>query len=655
FSYHTVDIDNQNFQMSLYAAGADYAEGVVQEDFYYEPWTYHYFTATRPDDGFDCLRQDFIGPYGTETAPAAVAAGACTGSHGTTQNHCGALQHNIDLAPGETVRFAYLLGYGSREAGVTMRAKYQVDGAVDAAFQALRDYWHAKRETLAVRTPSDVFDTLVGTWTLFQAETCVVWSRFASFVEVGGRTGLGYRDTAQDLMAVPHTNPVAVRRRIMQLLRGQVSDGYGLHLFDPDLFEENRRADIPTGVKLPTVVPTASAGQMHGIEDACSDDHLWLVPGVLQYVKETGDMAFLDEVVRFADLGEATVYEHLVRAVEFTAREVGPNAIAKGLRADWNDCLNLGGGQSALVAFLHVWALRALAEVAAFLGRTADVDRFTALADQFAAAADSTLWDGEWYLRGFTSEGARIGSQVSAEGKIFLEHMPWAVISGVAPRGRAEAAMGAVRQHLASPYGTHLLWPSYTTVDDSVGYVTRVYPGVKENGAIFCHPNAWPIIAEAMLGHGDQAWEYYETMAPARFNDLAEVRGAEPYVYCQFIYGRDHELYGKAQNPWLTGTASWMYTAATQYILGVRPGYDSLVVDPCIPAAWEGFEVRRQWRGGTYQIEVTNPGPRGCGVASVTFDGETLEPVPDAALGRSVAVLPLPVPGQVHEVKITLG
>ncbi|MDR1825234.1 MAG: hypothetical protein LBR27_07915 [Bifidobacteriaceae bacterium] len=655
FSFHNVAIDNENFQMSLYASGADYADGIIQEDFYYEPWTYHYFTATTQPAGFDCRREAFIGPWADETSPAAVVAGTCTGSEGTTQNHCGALQHDIDLAPGQTVRLAYLLGYGSRDVGATMRDKYAAEGAVDAAFQALRDYWQAKRETLAVATPSDTFNTMVGTWNLFQAETCVVWSRFASFVEVGGRTGLGYRDTAQDLMSVPHTNPEAVRGRIWQLLRGQMSEGYGLHLFDPDLFAENQRADIPPGVKLPTVLPSTDQEQLHGLEDACSDDHLWLVPSVLQYVKETGDAAFLDQVVRFADGGEGTIYEHLVRAVEFTARQVGPNAIAKGLRADWNDCLNLGGGQSALVTFLHIWALRALAEVAGHLGRSADAERFTQWAAQFTDAANAALWDGDWYLRGFTAQGARIGSHLDAQGQIFLEHMPWAVISGAAPRERAEAAMAAVKQHLASPYGTHLLWPSYTTVDDSVGYVTRVYPGVKENGAIFCHPNAWPIIAEARLGHGDQAWEYWETMAPARFNDQAEVRVAEPYVYCQFIYGRDHALYGRAENPWLTGTAGWMYTAATQYILGVRPGYDALVIDPCVPAAWDGFTVQRRWRGGTFHITVSNPGNVCCGVAAVVVDGVAVDPVPDAALERAVAVLPVPEPGRVYDVEVTLG
>ncbi len=683
FSFHSVQIDNENFQMSLYASGADYADGVVEYDFYYEPWTYHYFTATPDPVGFDTLRDSFLGAYRTETNPLAVERGQCSGSHGTTGNHCGALHHRVSLAPGETVRLAYVLGYGRRADGARLRATYADPAAVDAALADLAAYWERKRAVFALHTPSPAMNTLLGTWTLLQAETCVVWSRFASFVEVGGRVGLGYRDTAQDIMSVVHTNPGKVRQRIEELLHGQMSWGYGLHLFDPLLFAENQRPDIPVGVKLPTVVPSRASDLVHGLADACSDDHLWLVPSVVDYLKETGDLDLLDQVIPFADSGlspddraavigraaadrfdpaPATVYEHLRRAIEFTAEQVGDNGIAKGLRADWNDCLNLGGGQTALVSFLHVWAAKALAEVIDHLAATrpgeaerwqAERARLDAIAATVTEAVNRDLWDGAWYLRGYTRDGVKIGSAESPEGRIFLEHMPWAVISGAADRERGTSAMDAVRTHLASEYGTHLCWPSYTRVDDTIGYVTRVYPGVKENGAIFSHPNAWPIIAETILGRGEQAMAYYDALAPYHGNDRIEVRGAEPYVYAQFLYGRDHEWFGKAQNPWLTGTAGWMYTAATRYVLGVRPDFDALVIDPCIPADWDGFTVTRQWRGGTYEIEVRNPGHLVTGVAAVSVDGVPLAPVPDPVRGRTVARVPR---GEgVHRVVVELG
>ena len=687
FSYHSVQIDNENFQMSLYSSGSDYADGVIEYDFYYEPWTYHYFTSTRQPQGFDSMRDSFIGAYRSETNPVAVESGECAGSTATTGNHCGALHHAIHVSPGETIRFSYLLGYGNREKAGQARAKYACQGAVDLAARELADYWRTKKDVFACQTPSEAMNTLLNTWTLYQAETCVVWSRFASFVEVGGRVGLGYRDTAQDIMSVVHTNPVKVRQRIMELLHGQMSPGYGLHLFDPMLFTENQREDIPVGVKLPTVVPGKSSDMVHGLDDACSDDHLWLVPSVVDYIIETGQWSLLSEKVPFADsdltheerdkvLGAeyasrfdptaSTVLDHLVRALEFTAEQVGDNGIAKGLRADWNDCLNLGGGQTALVSFLHVWAASALRNLltgmnddpASQAGHHLDIpasliERLDEIITGVTESANRELWDGRWYIRGFTRDGVMIGSKTCDEGKIFLEHMGWAVISGIADQKRGESSMDAVRAHLASPYGTHLCWPSYTHVDDTIGYVTRVYPGVKENGSIFSHPNAWPIIAETILGRGDQAMEFYDSMAPYLQNDMADVRGAEPYVYAQFIYGRDHEFYGRAQNPWLTGTAGWMYTAATRHILGVRPSPRGLIIDPCIPADWTEFHIVRRWRETSFIIEVTNPDHVCCGVASLEVDGVEYPLVNEGS--RPYALIALSQPGRTHTVKVRLG
>ncbi|MDR1265714.1 MAG: hypothetical protein LBK42_09210, partial [Propionibacteriaceae bacterium] len=300
FSFHSIQIDNQNLQMSLYAAGSSQAAGVIEYDFHYEPWTYHYFAGPPNLAGFDCRREAFVGDYRSEANPVAVERGACSGSAGTTGNHCGGLQHRVELASGESRRLVYLLGHGDRAAGITARAKYTPEG-VDQAAAQLRAYWADKQSRLKVATPSWAMTALTNAWTLLQLETCVVWSRFASFVEVGGRTGLGYRDTAQDAMAAAHSHPDKVRQRLWELLRGQMSAGYGLHLFDPLLFQENRRPEAPAGVRLPTVLPESAADQLHGLQDACSDDHLWLVGAVVAYLKETGDLAFLDQVVPFAD------------------------------------------------------------------------------------------------------------------------------------------------------------------------------------------------------------------------------------------------------------------------------------------------------------------------------------------------------------------
>jgi N,N'-diacetylchitobiose phosphorylase len=446
-------------------------------------------------------------------------------------------------------------------------------------------------------------------------------------------------------MSVIHSNPTKCRSRILELLHAQSEAGYGMHLFDPKVFGPD--IETPPDVPSPTVVPTPSAASLiHGLEDTSSDSHLWLVPTIVEYVKETGDLGFLDLEVPFAEGTPATVYQHLVAALDFSAAQVGANGVALGLRADWNDCLNLGGGESALVTFLHAWAIRSFLEVAHHLGRTDDVERLTAELERIRGVANSQLWDGSWWLRGYTGDGVRIGSEDNAEGKIFLEHQPWPVIAGITSDERGRAAMDSVRDLLGSRYGTHLNWPAFTEVDDTVGFVTRVYPGVKENAAIFSHPNAWPIIAEAILGRGDAAMAFYDSILPYHQNDLIEVRLAEPYVYAQFVYGRDHEFFGRAENPWLTGTAGWMYTAVTKWILGIRPTMEGLLVDPCIPTAWDGFEVRRRWRGATYLITVRNPDHVSRGVASVSVDG-----VP----GDPSAPIPAQRPGAEVRVEVTLG
>ncbi|MGV8979074.1 MAG: GH36-type glycosyl hydrolase domain-containing protein [Cellulomonas sp.] len=642
FSFHTISIDNENLQMSLYASGTSYADGIIEYDFHYEPWTYHFFASSQVPDSYDSLRDSFIGPYRTETNPIAIERGHGSNESATTQNHCGALLHKVVLAPGESKRLVYLLGYGSRDAvGRAMQSKYADPANVDAERARLRAHWRAKQDCLRISTPHQGMNTMINTWTLLQAETCVQWSRFASFVEVGGRNGLGFRDTAQDVMSVIHSNPVKTRQRIVELLRAQTEAGYGLHLFDPKAFDPDAEQlpDIPS----PTIVPTKDRKDLiHGLADTCSDDHLWLVPSVVEYVKETGDLAFLDLEIPFAEGTPATVYEHLRRALQFSADQIGPNGVALGLRADWNDCLNLGGGETSLVTFLHAWAIQAFLEVARPLGRSQDVTRWEGELERIRGVADAELWDGDWWIRGYTRDGVKIGSAENDEGKIFLEHQAWPVIAGITTQERGERSMDSVRELLGSEYGNHLNWPAFTKVDDTIGFVTRVYPGIKENAAIFSHPNAWPIIAEAMLGRGDEAVQFYDAILPYHQNDNIEVRGAEPYAYVQFLYGRDHEWFGKAQNPWLTGTAGWMYTAVTKYILGIRLTLDALVVDPSIPHDWDGFTVRRQWRDAVYEIEVRNPDHVSHGVVRLEVDGvrtDPAAPVPAALAGATVRVV----------------
>lgn len=647
FSFSHIQSDNQNHQMSLYSAGTSYQEGVLEYDLYYNTNDFegfYYLASTFSPDSYDGQRDNFLGMYRDEANPIAVENGKCSNSAQTCYNHCGSLHKQFTIQPGEEVRFAYVLGIGKGN-GERLREKYQDTANVDAAFQGIKDHWDERCNKFQVKSPNEGLDTMINTWTLYQAETCVVWSRFASFIEVGGRTGLGYRDTAQDAISVPHANPAMTRKRIVDLLRGQVKAGYGLHLFDPDWFDPEK-ADVEPS-KSPTVVPTPSDDdKIHGIEDTCSDDHLWIVPTIIKYVMETGEHEFFDEVIPYADGGEATVYEHMKAALNFSAEYVGQTGICKGLRADWNDCLNLGGGESSMVSFLHFWALQEFLDLAKFRNNDADVAKYTEMAANVREACETHLWDDEggWYIRGLTKNGDKIGTAQQAEGRVHLESNTLAVLSGAVSQERGEKAMDAVDENLFSEYGLHLNSPSFATPNDDIGFVTRVYQGVKENGAIFSHPNPWAWVAEAKLGRGDRAMKFYDALNPYNQNDMIETRYAEPYSYVQFIMGKDHQDHGRANHPWLTGTSGWAYFAVTNFILGVRTGFEGLTVDPCIPTDWPEFEVTRQWRGATYNITVQNPNAVSKGVASITINGESVE-----------GAIPVQAEGSVNDVVVVLG
>lgn len=644
FSFHHIMIDNQNFQMSLYCAGSSYDENIIEYDLFYEEFGYQYFTLNVTPDGFDCLRDSFLGAYRTEDNPIAVEHGTCSGSHELGNNHCGSLQKDLVLAPGEEVRLIFMLGEGNREAGKKIRKKYSDMANVDAAYAQLKDYWENKFAQLQIKTPNEGMNTLINTWNLYQAEVNIMFSRFASFIEVGGRTGLGYRDTAQDAMTIPRSNPEKCRQRIVELLRGLTTKGYGLHLFSPEWFDPDAKKEKKKPFKSPTVIPTVNAKDIvHGLEDACSDDALWLVPSIIEYIKETGETGFADETVTYADGGEGTVYEHMKRILDFSAEQVGATGICKGLRADWNDCLNLGGGESAMVSFLHYWAICHFLQLAEYLGRTEDVEKYQAMRERVGNVCNRELWDKEWFIRGITKNGKKIGTSEDAEGKVHLESNAWAVLSGAADVEKGKRAMDSVDKYLFTPYGILLNAPSYTVPDDDIGFVTRVYPGLKENGSIFSHPNPWAWAAECVLGRGDRAMKFYNALCPYYQNNMIEIRQSEPYSYCQFVVGRDHTAFGRARHPFMTGSGGWAYFSATRYMLGIRPDFEHLTIDPCIPADWKEFSAVRRWRGAEYDIHVENPDGVMKGVQELYVDGEKVERIPVMAQGSR------------HDVRVVMG
>ena len=428
-------------------------------------------------------------------------------------------------------------------------------------------------------------------------------------------------------------------KRICQLLHGQMRQGYGLHLFDPAVLEKTE----DNGFKSPTVIPEADKkGMLHGLKDACADDALWLIPAIVENVRESGDLSFFDRVIPFADEGSGTVWQHMKASLDFSYEQVGAHGVTKGLRADWNDCLNLGGGESAMVAFLLVWATNHFLDAARALGRKEDEVKYTALKERMEETCRKQLWDGKWWLRGFTADGRAIGSHEAKEGKVHMECNTWAVISGASTRDQGLSCMDAVDEYLYTPYGLMLNAPSFTEIDDGIGFVSRVYPGVKENGAIFSHPNPWAWAAECLLGRGSRAMKFYDALLPENQNDIMEIRQAEPYSYCQFIMGRDHTAFGRARHPFMTGSSGWAYFAATRSMLGIRPEFDRLTVDPCIPASWDGFTAVRRWRGAEYRITVSNPAHVEKGVKEIRVDGEKADRIP--VFG-----------GGVHQIDIVMG
>jgi len=581
--------------------------------------------------GFDTDRDLFLGPYRTPAAPLAVERGACSGSEAVGDNACASLQARLELAPGETRHVVVMMGVGAPDAewddgdgtvhrpGREIMAEFGTPERVEAELAAIRGEWRDFLAPLQVTTPDAELNSMINVWHAYQTHMTFNWSRGVSLVEAGDRDGLGYRDTVQDMLAVTHAIPDAVRERLTMILTGQTEEGGALPLVKP-LTHKPGHMETPT------------------VEVYRSDDPLWLPITVANFVYETGDVAYLDQVVPYADHGEATVFEHLVQAIRFSLNHLGAHGLVQGLQADWNDCLQFGTtGESMFSTFLMANGCRVVAELAELTGRDADAAWARGVLDSLQGALEDA-WDGAWYIRGISATGAKLGSDALDEGKIYLESNVWAAISQTVPRERALGAMDAVYERLATEHGVALCAPAHTKEVPGVGLSLLVYPvGHKENGGIFCHANSWTIVAEAILGRGDRAYEYYRSYLPARYNDSAEVHQVEPYVYCQFTHGPESPRFGQARNPWLTGTASWSYIGVTQYILGLRPELAGLRIDPCLPAGWDGYEVTRRFRGMNLTVRVENPAGVSTGVAAVSVDGVDVG-IADAGRGALVPV-----------------
>ncbi|HTO93651.1 MAG TPA: glycosyl transferase [Bacteroidota bacterium] len=617
--------DATNFQRNFSTGEVEIDEGVIYHKTEYRERRNHFawFACSEKLAGFDTQREAFLGPGRGWDRPAAVERGKSFDSEAHGWAPIGSHHIRMTLRPGESRSVIFLLGYQEnlpadkfdppRSQTVNKRtvrpviAAYRDPARVAAAFDELRRYWEGLLGICQAETPERHVDRMVNIWNPYQCMATFNMSRSASWYESGIGRGLGFRDSTQDLLGFVHMIPERARERILDLAATQLGTGGAYHQYQPLTKRGNN--DIGSGF---------------------NDDPLWLIVGVGAYLKETGDWAILDVPVPYdnAPGSDTPLYEHLHRSLRYSLERLGPHGLPLIGRADWNDCLNLNCfsdtpgqsfqtttnkegkiAESVFIGALFVLAARELSAIAAAAGKAGDAASCRTQCERMEETVRAHGWDGEWFLRAYDDAGGKVGSRECEEGKIFIETQGFAPLAGIGLEdGLARRALDAVARHLATPHGIMLQQPAYSRYYLNLGEISSYPPGYKENAGIFCHNNPWVMIAEAMTGNGERALEYYLRINPSAREPLGATHRCEPYVYAQMIAGKDAPTHGEAKNSWLTGTAAWNYFAITQYILGIRPGYEGLIVAPVIPVSWEGFSVQRMYRGVRYDITVRRGG-----------------------------------------------
>ncbi len=615
---------------------------LIQYPFMQRDTRINYLTSNLPASSYETDRKIFLGEneYGSFRSPLSLTRDELNNGQALRGDNMAALLHHLGrLKPGETRQLITQLGQAeSLQSARAEIEKYRQPEAVQAALDEIRRFWDDYLSSLQVQTPDPDMNIMLNIHNPYQCHVTLTWSRYLSYYQTGlGARGIGLRDSFQDVQAVAASVPEEAGNFLRTLLSFQKRDGSAMHQFNPLSLE-------------------GSLGDSAEMEDRphyYSDDHLWGILAVTAYLKETGDLAFLEESIAFYDkdkqgraLEAGSVLEHLERGLAFTRQDTGSHGLPRLGFADWNDTVNLPtGAESLFTANLYGKSLLEMIALYEHLRHPAEADECRAAYEEMQSRVESSAWDGEWYIRYFQADGQPLGSAGNPHGQIHLNGQTWPVISGFASAKRGRQAMETVYHKLNTCYGIKLSAPGFDGYDPQYGGVTTYPPGAKENGGIFLHPNPWAIIAETLLGNGQRAYKYYAQINPVSKNDLIETYECEPYVYAQNILGDEHPQFGLGRNSWLSGTAAWCYLAATQWILGVRPEYEGLRIDPCIPPEWDGFSVRRKFRGQRYQLHVHNPGHVSKGEVRMTVDGKSL---PDN-------LVPLDLPSGEHIVEAWLG
>ncbi len=560
-------------------------------------------------------KAQFLGNYHGYGNPQGVLCGDLGNVTSYNENACGALSCAVTLAPGESRTVAFLLGMKPSDEATAIISRYvRPADALTRELGELKRSWNEKLARLHVNTPSPEFNTMVNTWNAYNCFMTFIWSRAASFIYCGLRNGYGYRDTVQDIQGIIHLAPEMAVEKIRFMLSAQVSCGGGLPLVK---FTHNPgHEDTPDD---------ASYREETGHPAYRADDALWLFPTVYKYIAETGNTAFLDEVVPFADKDEASVYEHLKRAVQFSFDHLGPHGMPAGLYADWNDCLRLGkNGESTFVAMQFFYALTILRLFAAYKNDADYVDYLDEQQSEMKKKIQGLCWDSDRFIRGFTEDGKRIGAASDPEASLWLNPQSFSVISGLADAGQADLVMENVYERLNTKYGALLMDPPYHAHAFDGALAVIYNQGTKENAGIFSQSQGWLILAEALLGHGDRSFTYFMENAPAAQNDIAEIRYIEPYCYGQFTEGRASVHHGRSHVHWLTGTASTVMVGCVEGILGLRPDLYGIKLSPAIPREWKRLEIEKDFRGKHLHIVVENPSGRETGFEKLLLNGRAL-------------------------------
>ncbi|NMB20304.1 MAG: glycosyl transferase [Firmicutes bacterium] len=652
--------DMTNFQRNLSIGEVEVEGSTIYHKTEYRERRDHYafFSVNGEVAGFDTDRESFLGLYNGFDQPEVVLQGSAKNSMASGWSPIGSHHIKVELAPGEEVSYIFILGYVenprdekwaapgviNKKRALDMMEAFQSDAQVEAALGELRSHWDSLLCKYQVTSGDEKLDRMVNTWNPYQCMVTFNMSRSASYFESGIGRGMGFRDSNQDLLGFVHQVPTRARQRILDIAATQFEDGSAYHQYQPLTKKGN-----------------------HAIGSGFNDDPLWLIAGTAAYIKETGDFGILDEDVPFDSNPDntASLFEHLKRSFYHVLHNLGPHGLPLIGRADWNDCLNLNCfseepgesfqtsgpsegpiAESVFIAGLFVYVAPDFIELCRrrnLLNEAAEAKRHMETMIQTVLEHG---YDGQWFLRAYDASGEKVGGRECSEGQIYIEPQGFCVMAGIGVEsGQAKQALDSVKEHLETEHGIVLLSPAYSTYRKELGEISSYPPGYKENGGIFCHNNPWVMIAETVIGRGERALDLYKKICPSYREEISDLHRLEPYVYAQMIAGKEAPNFGQAKNSWLTGTAAWNYVAISQAILGVKPGYDGLTIDPCIPPNWKGFQVERQFRGATYEIHVSNPHGVSKGVSRISVDGQEIE-------GQT---LPIFEDGAHHRVEVVMG